>query len=398
MTLRRSVVAFCGLAFAGLALLCFLPLWCFERNVARLRSAGDPVAASDLRPAPVPTGENGAADFVRAYSWYRTSQGQPGARDCTRVPREEWTDQHWREAAEYVQACEPFVDCLRRGAAARHYALDVSWQDGPDVVIVTIPLAQMAADVLTCKALLATRNGDTARAVEALALLLDVADRQERYCLLSFRVNLTVYVMVARTIKMLARDPAFDARVADDILGPRLGAIEDQHTFADALRGERVIGLLVLDNRMTANADGFMGKRRIWVDGCDLLDAMHELVVLAYEDYARAGSRASAIIDSAARSGSVVTRLAIPKCGEVFEERARAVGVARAARLALEILKYKNTIGDWPKELGQLPVLPDEPLSGEPFRYTRLPDGARLSLGHQRAAAGYDEDCAWEFR
>jgi hypothetical protein len=311
------------------------------------------------------------------------------------VPHAEWTDEHWREAAEYVKACEPFIDLLRQGAAAPRYSLDPAWHDGPDVAIVTVPLAQMASEVLECKALLDAREGRTGQVADTLSLLLDVADRQERWSTLTYGVRLTVYRIVAELVRDVVDSGTLDADAILSAVGPHLAAIEDPHLLSDALRGERFLGLWVLENLIEPRA-GVFGKRRALQDACGYLDAMQGLIELAHEEYAPARPRVAAIIEGAygdhARGDLGI--LGLPRHVDAFVERTWTIAVTRVTLLGLQALAYRRETGNWPEDL---PSPLNDPFGNGPLRYERLPDGVRLSSCAPAEEAHWDT-VTWELR
>jgi hypothetical protein len=356
-----------------------------------------PVALSELRDPPVEEVANGAVEFRHAYVWYLRYESDPGNPQSPGLFADEWTDAEWSDAEAYAAACAEFISLLRQGVRKPHFALGVDWERGPDAEVVTIPLAQQAASVLLAQALVASRAGRPQEAAEAIALLLDVADRQEQMSALTYGMRLVQYAIAAGIVEEVA------PRVGDgsirQLVESRLLAIEPESLLAQAIRGERAMGLWILETRK----GGWLSRIGTLHDGCKYLDAMGRLEELVSTPFGIGRLQAESVVADAEATPSwcTVTRVAVPRTARWYGVRARTVAAVRLARLGVLVLEHKRSTGMWPESIrGFDKSVAEDPLTGKAFGYTPSPGGVRLfSQDASAEEEGYGtRDLVWDLR
>jgi hypothetical protein len=384
----------------------------YLERLAALEAAGEPVRFADLAPPEVPDDENGAPLLEEARAWYERFEpdGEPA---CLFEEREDWTDEDWAAAAEYVRACEePYVKLLEAAVARPHCRFDLDWEQGPDLALPMIPGVQAAARVLTVRALLAAgEDGGVERAGRSLVLLTEVADRLPGHSLICHLVRMTLYRQAAETLREIAIHHGVARLPIDPPVAGRLAAIEDLGAMRDALRGERVLGIWVVDRWLAGDRGdeplyrartAWFHRPLVYLDGLRLLDFHEKTLALVDEPYHEARSRWTALTAESNGLGFpyLATRMTVPILGRYAREVHLIVAQTRLARVALALAGYFRREGRWPAALSDLGTVPPDPGTGGAFAYEHLEDGVRIAA----ALAPWDKppdelpDLEWRLR
>jgi hypothetical protein len=216
----------------------------FDARVEELRAAGQPVAPADLAPPPIRDEDNAAPLLLEADAWYE-------ARHDSRVPAvirnhaagEQWTDDDWRDAEEWLAGASGYVEMLESAVRRRTAQFDLRWEDGVAMEVPSVAIGLHAAEVLHAAALVAAHRGRLDRAVDHVETLLGLGDLLGRPFALTYETRQHLHAYALQTLEETARGRPVDAARVRARLEARLRNLEDPARLADVLRAERACAL-----------------------------------------------------------------------------------------------------------------------------------------------------------
>ncbi|HEX5138061.1 MAG TPA: hypothetical protein VFY93_13880 [Planctomycetota bacterium] len=369
--------------------------WEFERRITKLRAAGEPVDLGDLRRPRIPDEDNAAALWEEAHEWYEEHLHTPAVL-VQNTPEDIWDEGDREAVAEYLGGGDPYVDLLARAAAKPDMWQDLEWEKGAGMEVTAIPQMQDAMGYLEHRARCAERGPD---AVRFVAIMLDLAPKLERSCLILVLVRWMVDRTAADAIKVLFRKPGFDAREARACLDPRLARIDDGSDLRKAFEGERVMALSVSRRwiagesplRIMKELSGDDGARDdaesaadrlaascivrpfAYRDALRLLDVTERAIVIAGLPSREAIPAAEALRDED-RAGvlNLASQLWAGLPVKAVRERPKHDAYVRIARVGLALLAIKQETGEWPETLDAVVPLVGEACLEDPYTGERL--------------------------
>ncbi|MHC4957378.1 MAG: hypothetical protein ACYTGN_03310 [Planctomycetota bacterium] len=242
----------------------------FETRVEALRAASEPVDPVDLEVGDAPADEN-AGPALRALSeaigdlpgFFNTVEDveilgeDPEDLAAAKTRMGEWLDEH-RAVITQLHAVAARPRC--------EYGLDYS--QGHALEVRAIPDAQRVARVLEQHTRREAGAGRSDEALRSIETLLRVGDHLPRPFAICYLVRITVHGVALRLLEELSAQRGFDAAQARGRLEGLLTAAEDAEAPPDAMRGERVMALLV-------------GRR--WIAGESPLQMLSDLSSVEYQ-------------------------------------------------------------------------------------------------------------------
>jgi hypothetical protein len=373
--------------------------WQFEKRIAALRAAGEPVELGDLRRPKIPDEDNAAALWEEAHKWYEENLS-PGPQQHLTLPEDLWDDEARAEVAEWLAEGGPYVDLLARAAARPDMWQDLDWEAGLAMQVTAIPELQEAVRFLEHRVRLAERA--TPEVLRDLAIILDLAPKLERSCLILVLVRWIVQERAADSLRALAAKPGFDAREARALLDRRFAIVDDAIDLRKALQGERVICLsasrrwiggesavkMATDiNALTGDdaPSGAVDRTRVdfsgsWIvrpfayrDALLLLDLTEKALDLVDLPSRDALPAAEALRDEYMKGlPNLFSHLWAALPIKAIPERLRHEAKMRIARVGLALLELKQTTGAWPESLDAVVPLVGEEWIIDPYTGGRL--------------------------
>jgi hypothetical protein len=219
----------------------------FEGRLDALRAAGEPVDPADLEPGDIPAAEN-AGPALRQLG--EAIGDPPGFFDTVEYPDLIGEDpatlaEAKRLVAEWLDGRREHIARLHEVAARPRCSYGLDYALGHALEVRAIPDAQRFARTLEQHGRRAAAAGDVAEAVRSVETLVRVGDHLPRPFAICYLVRLTMHGIALGLLEDLAALPGFDAVAARERLDGLLAAAEDPEAPLDAMRGERVMAILV---------------------------------------------------------------------------------------------------------------------------------------------------------
>jgi hypothetical protein len=415
---RRVAIAGSCLGAAVLVVLLAYTVWRlsmahkFSERLARITSRGEPVCPGDLSDGSRQETTHGAEMLLRAidlheqvYEESENEEFHDAERRKERVterPIDEWGDEDWDAVADYVRFRKGYCRAVE-AALSESCWIEHDWEKGPLVDLPEIFPTIIAATELRLRALVACKmRHEWGQAISDALLILRLADVQARFSGVSAGHRFRMQRAAVEIVRAAVRAQGFDIKQARERLERELLRADDPQFLSDALWGERVMGLWMLnkwlagerfdpsglDREAPFEGWSWLARPLIHTDGVTFLDMMEEASALSASSWAACGHRLEEMAEEASSRGSpyLVTGLLCNVPITVVRMGKQASAELRLARIALAILDYEKAHGTLPPELDILsPLLggeaiPMDPVSGKPFRYRRLGEGAQLSV------------------
>ena len=403
---RRRVIIGCLLVFVLLPAVLGGSTWhnqvALEREMQAIRAKGFPASPADLEKAyPLPPKEQNAAEiYQQSFQAQAKSASNALYEDMMKqlkdAPKRGPLDAALHKLmTEYLQANAEALRLLHEAAGrpANRYPLDFS--EGFGMLLPHLAELRQSARLLEVEALVAAEDGDTRRALDAVAAALAAANslRQEPIPV-SQLTRIACHDITLEGVKWIMARISFSEEELVR-LGGMLQAAEDPGAFTRALAGERVLALTAFDHpeqvlegspevqsfgpvgvsavaglmRVTGTTDA--DRRRFLAYMEDIVTASQKPIWLAIplmEDMGRRLQAGQSWMPS-------VTDSMLPSFTRMGQSFARdAAGIA-AAEIAVAIERYRlvhdNAVPDHVQDLvpAFLSAVSVDPFDGNPLRY-----------------------------
>jgi len=219
-----------------------------ERELGKLRAAGEPLTLAEAAPKPVPASRNAAVLYQRAFerlpsdeqAWqpvYDVLWGRPGARArLSRADVERFVAQH-REAIALLEQAARMPECR----------FPVHWEAGFAATFPHLAKVGGSASLLATAAIVDARGGRTTEAASAVEAALGTADHigvepTSVSQLVRYRCQATALLALNRMMEIHRPDAAESERMFN-----LLSRIDTIGPFIHGMKGERALGLWGFD-------------------------------------------------------------------------------------------------------------------------------------------------------
>jgi hypothetical protein len=391
----------------------------FERRIADLRAANQPIYTTDLATVPIPDEQNAAALLEQAAAWLEENRDtsrdqnlsfafQPGA-------MEHWEEFEGEKITAYLEKLAPYYAMLDEIPKRPGWWLDLRWEDGPAVHVRAVGWVMEALEYVRYRvAFDPVEAGRTERAARAAVFLLDLADR----CKLPFSIGHFTVESVRDSdeiLRLAEKQPGFDARLFRKMVDPRLARTLGQRgPPTTPLRQDRTIALWILRSWLAddsieipnvADWDDRIERSVLWRpmlyrDACRTLEKFERVIACCGarpEDAYATGLRLWEEREETSVNWSLTRRTSLVH-DDLFLEYAASTARRRLTRVAMALLEYRQTRGDWPQDLTLLGKMPLDPYTEAPFLYERRGRGARIRPVRSGGDDddGVDEENLWQ--
>jgi len=402
-----------------------------ERELAKLKEAGEPITLADLAPSPIPEEENAAPLYERALAKMVVAD------DGVFTLRDElfagglWdlSAQKVERLREYLSRNSEAIEVLRRAAQKPRCRFDFDYAKvlwGDDVTMREIPgargglgsLMREAARTLRAKAMLDKADGKVEQAALDCWVTLRMANALgQEPLIIPQLVRIAIAQIALRGLEFLLYDANVPVHLQAKLLG-ELSPLKGREALARSLAGERAVayqrvgpGFVVL--AMTAEPETLPRPYLDWSttqdsvarDNLNYLRWSSALISAAREPYSVATVKVNEIakeVDGEQFSFLSKRRLASCLDGGPYLCQARVDAKAGCLEVVFALKNYNAEHGSYPVSLEELAgkrgELPLDPFNGESFTYRREEGGFLVySVGRDGKDDGGSEkdDIVW---
>jgi hypothetical protein len=393
-----------------------------ERELARIREAGEPLSLREAAPPAVPDEVNAAVLYDRAFHRLprleRDPQSLPGGQPQWRVAREDERvlsdfladdpEKQRRAGRERVRQAlagtEAALDLAREAAGMPRCRFAVDWEAGAAALFPHYPRLRSLTRLLGAHAVLAAVDGKPAEAVVDLQAMIGITRHiGSEPLLIGQLVQYACQSMALSSLNQVMRHASL-SDAESRRLQETLAAVDLYPSFEGAVATERAFGLWMFDTVRDGgvSAEEFGTEpgsflrllRRLRPAGEPLLkwDQVHYLRLMGRQvDLARLHRHLPPAewpeMEAEIPRYAVVSRLMLPALSAAASRRDEAVARLALARWALALHVYQAQTGRYPDSLQEAErvaggSLPEDPFSGRALIYRPQGQGYRLySIG-----------------
>jgi len=388
-----------------------------ERELARLRAAGEPATAEDLDAfyARPPADQDVTSLFLAALAplegpaFESDAKGLPIVGESIPIPPpgQPWAEQPAVEKllAKYADSLEKLHEAARRGGAARY---PVKFEDGENMLLPDAQALRVAARLLALEAHVRAHRGDPNGAAESILAMLAAGESlRDEPILVSQLVRIAVQGIASGTLeKLLPRAQFSEADLVR--LQARFQGLNCDEGMLRALMGDRVMGLEGMLALMSSPGGGPRGLAGLLITRDHLvqayLESMDEVIAAARQPLPGRLDEVDALeaemkqfVKTAgpiAKLRKLMPALALPAIQAYVTAGARANATAQVTATAIAAHRWRLKHGKLPPGLETLVpefllAVPLDPFDGKPLRWVIKGDELVVySIGHNRVDDG----------
>lgn len=378
-------------------------------ELASLRAQGYPLSAAEAKPKPVPDTLNAAVLYMKIFQVHFEPQANAAPQGATGLNR-------FHFPSDFKFRNEPITPSLRafmanpemqpalvtlREASLRPYSVfPVKWEAGPAVLFPHMAQFRQATRLVSAQALLEAEAGNTAQALDWLAVNYRMAAHaQQEPTLIAELVAIACRAIAFQAAKQVICPADLTAAEAAP-LQHLLASQRVTESFTRALRGEMACGLSFFSSLRQNNIRDlgeFLGgdrsfrqsfvawlvKLRLWRPYWDLetynyVRAMSRMIE-ASKQPVRLTSKAAEMVPPRMGLGHIMAGMLVPMFSKANGKRDQSLAEIALVQTALMLKVYHHEHGSYPDTLTALPAqAPEDPFSGQPLVYWRQKQGFKL--------------------
>jgi hypothetical protein len=366
------------------------PMARLERELERLRKAGEPTRWEDITP-PVPKHLDGTPLLLKAVEQLDAAQ--------QKIPPNVWGTYN----TQVLEAARPALKTFRQALAYPHWRVvdptnfftKGGWQPA-------FGHLREFARLLSAEALQRKRKGDVDGALESCQTILKLCRHMddEPY-LIAFLVQRAIFAIGTRALWDEVLSDADASATAYRAVLAELRAWDIDRAFVRALKGERVIdGILFYDSfrKKLGGCGLFPVSTWIAANQSLTLDFYRQLLPIAQKGVPYDRQKISRLIadftQKTQERNTVLANMHISPVKDLFDQVTETHAFQRVTMTALALRLYRKENGRYPENLQQLvpkylPSVPIDPYDGKPLRYRKLQKGFKVwSVGGNRKDDG----------
>jgi len=397
------------------------------RELARLKSMGEPVTFADLIP-PVPPKQDGTLFYQQAIAQLEIAQ--------KRLPQPVWDSVYefisrqpqkpfkLSDVQKVLREVEPALKTLRQALNFPHMRMvnwDAAEENPAGILFPHFSRFREFARLLCAEGLWRKRQGDMDGAVESIMTAMKLVRRMnDEPLLLSFLVQGAIFAITFNGLQRILEDADASPKAYRALMA-ELKAWDIDRNFVRALQGERVFSIVAcqwaqkeslreLQKLMNEYSNTLHINLSIWLSGKKTFIAKNELVMLQYHEALLSLARKGAPydwtnlerlekqwqkeVDRPAPSFSLgalkltwddnaLVKMLFFDWSRAMQRAADCHALQRLGQVAIALRLYRHEHGRYPETLEELvpkylPSLPVDPFDGKPLRYKRLVKGFKV--------------------
>ena len=221
-----------------------------EMELARLRSAGEPVTMSDLAPPPLPDSENAALLYAQAFRVISGEEHHDETVSATGYFLDDYARSRFPQtvvpAREFVRGYRKAVDYAQAASCRPKCRFPVDWSKDPfKLLLPHYSKLRKLSNLTACAGVLAAHEGRSDEATRLLLLQIRIADAvKDEPIVLAQMVRQSLFKTASKTLRKAAAYGGFDARDAR-LLYDAFSAVDIESTFPRSIRADRVSNLRI---------------------------------------------------------------------------------------------------------------------------------------------------------
>jgi type II secretory pathway pseudopilin PulG len=384
-----------------------------ERELARLRAAGEPLTIEEMIPKPVPDEQNAALLYEPLFgvSFQPETRYTLDTEALGSIPRDEFdrlavgpddSEEFDIELAREVLSRVEIIEVLAKleQASLRPRAVwGLHWEKGFAMLLPHLSRYRQAAQLLAMRARLSAADGDTDDALRWVGASLRMSRQvTDEPVLMSQLVAIAVQAITQRAAEEALSDGVPSPQVARR-LQQAVASIDMNATFKRALRAERAAELGVFEYFVHGGAEAMDSMLQYDVPAYTLaaytspvgapLRAFDKSRMLAFwrtmmPIFEQPSHQQDPNATERARQGgpilAAVAPLFFPSFTGFSNKRDLSIATLDELCIVLDLKMHKREHGSYPATLDELRAtldreLPTDPFSGEAYRYQRRGEG-----------------------
>ena len=383
------------------------PFKTLEHEIAKMKSAGEPMTFDEILPASIPDWDNAAVDYEQIFALLDngTEEEQQAFTEFLKPTREQ-VEETTREAVGRILIKNREALSSLPKATTKHYCqFPVNWKIPIYAQFPHYAPLRQCANLLYSDALLKKARGDVEGALRSCVTVLRMAKqlgREQPPIFIGFFVRTTLYAIALRAAEQILTDT--------DVSAPMYRALLrelDEHGMkahlTHSLIAERCVGrsAWVLLAKGEATLEEIAGEtvrqrkqlgsplERLWLarDETSFLQIMsHAISISKQPNYDWEAMESLKVLQEESKSKlNILTAILTPFYTQTFETAAHIEARIHTSRLAIRLRLFRLEHGEYPDESSYAAELPTDPFNGTPFIYRREGNGFIVySVGRNR--------------
>ena len=361
-----------------------------DKEIARIKAAGEPTTMADLAGDPIPDSENAAIIYAEIFDQLEKGLGRKDADVIGRFisPEERKKDPKlWQEARSVIARHSAALALVEEAAARPRCRFPVQWDKGIRADFPHYAKLRNLARLLIANAVLEARDGRMTEAVRSIDLGFRVADSiKGDPTLIALLVRTAIMDMTARSFRDVACHWSVDEELAKQLFDT-LAKIDLELGHVKALQRMRAMGIWVFDQLRQGRDVGVVAAPFPLARDADerfYLKQMAKQIEVARLPYRVVKSRDMGdTFDPEIPKYAFVSGLLIP----ISTRFHLACDSARANLALMQVFlaaeAYRDRFGSYPPTLDDLKTklgwnLPQDPFSGRDLGYR--PEGKGFTI------------------
>jgi hypothetical protein len=354
-------------------------------RLAAIRAAGEPASLIDLKPPPVPDGQDGAkvaaGEFkevdaaigamqpILERTWH--ANHKPGAADALAIAA------IWKQHPHLVPLLNKVLDCPRF-SSGRVYDAGIDAYTTSDAYTMSDskPSANPRPFSILAEGLAAQQwaDGNTDQAIRtSLRMLRFASAGEEERCLISFISSLATREAAVRQLNVIIRETPMSPRTRSEVL-QAIDKVDIVASYQQAMRGERIISY--------EQTKKFQSSRQPFgayfsFDSVDILDFGTELIKIADKPYCETKPVIDKWPDHVLGLREILFSLLKPSQSIIVKSKDRTLAMFRCIRI-LDAIQERHIGPKDAVDLTRLGLPPQEivdPFDGKTMKIKSTPAG-----------------------
>ncbi len=366
-----------------------------EAEIARIRAAGEPVSAADLRGPKIPDSENGAVVYARAFKmaegFDKSLQGDEYSALTSTDPSRR-TPEVMAKARTLVAKYKAVVPVIDQAVGKPKCRFPVKWEDGYNAMFPHCAKLRRLSRLLSAVAVVDAYDGRVDDALHAVELNMKMSDSlKEEPTVISQLVRIAVLAIAGRSLDIVAGRVKIDEAWARRLY--RVASGQDFSRCTDtAYQGERAMLIeIVQDYQASGKLPNVTSDETklpdSWASRFFYSDVLYQLerwkVVIAEspKPYRTLISGHSSVLEEKDPPYMyILSATLMPAFGKFPAKRDAAIARLALCKAELALRLYEGRHGQYPTTLAEAAkdaglAIPQDPFSGKSLVYKKQGKG-----------------------
>lgn len=385
----------------------------YEHEVKKIAARGEPVSLAELAKVSVPDDENAAVIFQPIFTRIQKPKLELDETVLTKITEESKpgsTAEEWSAAIKMAPKFDWLTPKVAEAVDRPHCKFAVDWRKGYEAPLPHYAHLRKIARILSAKALIYARQGKMDESVRCVKLAEQIADAiGEDPLLVGVLVRASISRLSAQTARGLLREGNLTAGQARELYAIFEG-VDFTPQLMKSMESERACAMYFVEQTRAngplwamgivqgvVRSNGSPGGRRsallgilarplIYEEGTVCLRAMDRVTAKLAAPYREVGELSFSEDLLGIPRYAILTRALMPAFSSIRRTLDASQAEISVTQVALAAAAYRDTHGAYPRTLAELQSsfgeLPEDPLSGKPFRYTAKGGGCTIySIG-----------------